>query len=273
MKQKNDQVLGLKQTQKLSPQQVLEVRLLELSTEELLQRIETEVLENEALEKGAEEDGASSEELETEADPEGLDVTEDVLGDPEDDGMDTPSGAVMDPTGWQIRNEKTFHDLLMEQVGELNLTEDQIPIMQYLIGSLEEDGLLHKDLQRIADELYFNAGTQIPMEELETCLHLLQQFDPAGIGGRNLQECLLLQVKRLPPDSTKPLLLRVLNEQFDNLLSNRWDRIAEQLELDKEMTERLRKEVKRLNPRPGRSLYADDGGSNTLMPDFLLTVE
>lgn len=275
MQQKNVQLQGLKQIQKLSPQQVLEVRILELSTEELVQRIETELLDNEALEKGAEEEeNEFMQEDESEAEG-SYSTSDDVLRDPEDDydAGGSSSSSVNDVSSWQIRNEVSFNDLLMEQLGEVSLSEDETFITKYLIGSLEEDGLLHKDLQKIADELYLNMGVEVSMEELETCLKVLQQFEPAGIGGRNLQECLLLQVERRQPDALKPQLTEILTTYFDDLCSNRWDKIAAQLQLDKEDAERLRKEMAKLNPRPGGSLFTGGPSTNSILPDFLLSVE
>lgn len=273
MQQKNVQQQSLKQIQKLSPQQVLEVRILELSTEELVGRIETELLDNEALEKGAEENDNELDNEETSA--EEMNVPEDVLRDPEDDldGSDSPSATAMDVASWQIRNEVTFNDQLMEQLGEMSLTEDQKVLTQYLIGSLEEDGLLHKDLQKIADELYLYMGIEASLEELEECLHILQQFEPAGIGGRDLQECLLLQVERKPKDETNKLLACILKEHYDNLCNNRWDKIATDLSLNEQQVVHLRKELTKLNPRPGGSLQTEGNAPNSILPDFLLTVE
>ena len=275
MQQKNVQLQGLKQIQKLSPQQVLEVRILELSTEELVQRIETELLDNEALEKGAEEEDNDFMQEEDSTEGNDYNSSEDVLRDPEDDyetGSNNSSSA-MDVASWQIRNEVSFNDLLMEQLGEVSLTEDETFITKYLIGSLEEDGLLHKDLQKIADELYLSNGVEVSLEELETCLKVLQQFEPAGIGGRNLQECLLLQVERRQQDALKPKLTEILQNCFEDLCCNRWEKIATHLESDKEEIEQLRKELAKLNPRPGGSLYTIGPNTNSILPDFLLSVE
>lgn len=274
MQQKNVLQQGLKQIQKLSPQQVLEVRILELSTQELLQRVETELLDNEALEKGADETEQDYDE--SSDDEERYTGPEDVLRDPEDDNDGGPVGvsaSTMDVASWQIRSEVSFHDQLMEQLGETSLTEDQQFIVQYLIGSLEEDGLLHKDLQKIADEMYLYVGVQVSLDELENALHILQQFEPAGIGGRDLQECLLLQVQRRPMDELNTRLAQVLTENFDAICSNRWDKIAALYGWERDQIEALRHELTRLNPRPGGSLHTDRAEANSILPDFLLTVE
>lgn len=275
MQQKNVQLQSLKQIQKLSPQQVLEVRILELSTEELVQRIETELLDNEALEKGAEEEENEFTQDEEQGSEDSFGASEDVLRDPEDDydSGNSSSPSAMDVASWQIRNEVSFNDQLMEQLGEASLSEDEVFLTKYLIGSLEEDGLLHKDLQKIADELYLNMGVEVSPEELENCLKVLQQFEPAGIGGRNLQECLLLQVERRQSDALKPLLAEILSNYFDDLCGNRWEKIATQLQLGKEEVERIRKEMGKLNPRPGGSLFTGGPNTNSILPDFLLSVE
>lgn len=276
MKQKFVQQQGLRQIQKLSPQQVLEVRLLELSTEELLQRIDNELLDNEALEKGADENEAESAAIDEEEKSDDYTISDDVLRDPEDD-VDGPAGLSasdsLDVAGWQLRTESTFYENLLEQLHETNLTEEQTTLAEYLIGSLEEDGLLHKDLQKIQDELMVYHYITASLDELEECLQVIQQFEPAGVGGRGLQECLLLQVRRREKDELRPLMLQVLEQCFDDMCSNRWERIAQKLTLQAAQVEAVRKELSRLNPKPGGSMYADGLNAHTILPDFLLTVE
>ena len=204
MAQKSNQiqVQSQQQLQTLSPLQILVVKLLELPTVELEDRVKSELLDNPALEEGKEET------------PENV---ADELSNPEDDG-DTSYNALDDYRDdddipdYRLqehnysRNEKmeeipfsdttSFYETLKDQLGEHDLNEHQRQLADYLIGSLDDDGLLHKPLEVIADELLIYMGVETSLPELEEVLQVIQQFDPAGIGARNLQECLLIQIRR-----------------------------------------------------------------------------
>ena len=143
--------------------------------------------------------------------------------------------------------------------------------MEYLIGSLDEDGLLRKDLDSICDELIIYHNIDVSEKEIEHVLHKLQSFDPAGVGGRSLQECLLLQVKRLPKGVLRKTMEEVFEDYFDEFTKKHWDKIKSGLELNETQLETLKDEIRKLNPKPGASLGETDGRNmQQINPDFIV---
>lgn len=165
----------------------------------------------------------------------------------------------------------SFYDKLKEQMGMLELNDEQQDVMEYLIGSLDNDGILRKPLDDITDELAIYHGIDISDKEVEDILHLLQTFDPAGIGARNLQECLLLQVQRKPDSAIKQLMTTVLKHHYENFIKKHWDKIAAALNLSKEQADSVHQEILKLNPKPGAAL-GETMGRNTqqITPDFIV---
>ncbi len=285
MQQGNYQIQKQQQVQTLSPQQVLVVRMLELPTVELEERVRAEVLDNPALEEGhVENEHEQNEEAfgednreENELMPENS--NEDLsLGDyrTEDDIPDYKlkqqnSSPEAQAEEIPFSDAVSFYELLKEQVGEMNLSERQRTLVEYLIGSLDDDGLLRKDLSSIVDELCFNYNLEISEEELKEALRILQDFDPAGIGARNLQECLLIQLNRKENTPTKQIALNILTRCYDEFTRKHWDKILQRLSLTPEQFEEAKKELTHLNPRPGSSLGEAVGRSfQQIIPDFLV---
>lgn len=193
------------QIQTLSPQQILTVKLLELPAVELEDRIHAELLENPALEEGKEENaadeysetGVSEEDMEDANEYDALNdyLTEDDIPDYKlaDNNRGAKDEQQMDIP---LSDSTSFYEVLKDQIFERNLTKHQDELVEYLIGSLDDDGLLRKSLESICDELAIYSGIESTEEELEEALHILQGFDPPGIGARTLQECLLIQIAR-----------------------------------------------------------------------------
>jgi RNA polymerase sigma-54 factor len=146
--------------------------------------------------------------------------------------------------------------------------------MEYLIGSLDDDGLLRKRLDTISDELAIYQNIDASVKEIEHVLHLLQEFDPPGIGGRSLQECLLLQIERRDDSHLKQLMQIVVTDYFDDFTKKHWKRIQQQLSLNDLQTDALRHELHRLNPKPGASLGEAIGRSmQQITPDFIVDTQ
>lgn len=263
--------------QTLSAQQVLVMRLLELPTEALLQRVENECLENPWLEKKeptGDDDFAA---------PVGTEEGGDY--NPADDYRtedDIPSYLLNQPSGKADSMETieygetlSFYDRLEAQVGEYDLDENQRQLLSYLIGSLEESGLLKKSLALIADELAIYQGVDTTEKELEEVLHILWQFDPAGIGARSLQECLRLQVER--SDKENPLreqMLQMLSRHWDDITHKRWDVIQRRMRLSSVQVNALQRELLSLNPRPGLALSEPETRSTQqVTPDFIVETD
>ena len=150
--------------------------------------------------------------------------------------------------------EKSFYSVMMEQIGELDIDDTERFIIEYIIGSLDDDGLLRKDLMSIADELLVYNHINVSQGELERMLSLLQTFDPAGIGARSLQECLLLQIARRPESEEKRLMHEVVERHFADFMKKNWDDIRKSMRLSEIQVESLNRELCRLNPKPGASM-------------------
>lgn len=172
-------------------------------------------------------------------------------------------------------NETSFIETLIEQMNMEELTEQEKTIMEYLIGSLDDDGLLRKDLGVIADELSVHYYILLEPEDIEKVLKKLQEFDPAGTGARSLQECLLIQIERMKATSLTMFMYRVINECFDDFKNNRWAKIQKTLSLTDSQAEELRSEIRhRLNPKPGASMGEVQGRAlNQITPDIILHID
>lgn len=168
----------------------------------------------------------------------------------------------------------SFYDKLKEQMGETELTDEQRQIMEYLIGSLDGDGLLRKDLDDIADELAIYQGVDVPVEEIEKVLRMLQSFDPAGIGARSLQECLSPQIARRPGGKLKDMMKEVIGHHFDDFIKKHWDKIAQSMGLTNDQASIIHDEIRKLNPKPEpRSARPKAEAWQQITPDFIVDTD
>lgn len=269
------QIQGQQQTQiqRLSPLQILTARLLSLTTIEMEERVRGEVIDNPALETSTPDEITDSMDNEDNY----TDSNEDIIaGDyrNEDDIPDyklNPLPQSPEQQAFQYADTQSFYDYLLEQLHEQSLTEEQTTIGEYLIGSLDEDGLLHKSLLTIADELAIYHGIDASEKSVEEVLLNIQQFDPAGIGARSLQECLLLQLarKELTPQIERQKQLLTLC--YDEFTHKRWDKIAQKLGYTPDEISSIIAELVKLNPRPGASLSDSmERGTAQIVPDFTI---
>ena len=165
-------------------------------------------------------------------------------------------------------------DRLREQMADFELTDHEKELMEYLIGSLDEDGLLKKSLVILADEAEIYQGLNTNVAELERVLEVLQQFDPPGIGARSLQECLLIQVRRDENNPHRELLIKVLDKYFDDFIHKRWQRLGPRLHINQAQVEQLQREILKLNPRPGGSIGAKTSDrAQSIQPDFMVDTD
>ena len=285
---KQIQTQAQQQVQTLSPQQILVVRLLELPAVEMEDRVRAELLENPALEEGHEEQTAGEEATldDNRLDDEG-DTGYDSLSDyrNEDDIPDyklQEHNRSRDQQAEEIpfSEATSFYENLKDQLSELDLTEHERQLAEYLVGSLDDDGLLRKSLTAIGDELAIYAGIEATPDQLEEALHTVQELDPAGLGARDLRECLLLQIERrqenheADPDGLLPLEKRILEECYEEFTRKHWDKIEQKLEIDEATCQRAIREICRLNPRPGASMGEAMGRNfQQIVPDFLVETD
>ncbi len=277
--------------QSISAQQLLQAQLVELPLTQLLERIETEMHDNPALETSSDEpeylegpDSADSQDTsddydqqrEREERSDALDAALESIGrdDEELPVYHGGSSTAEEREEMVYGTTESFYDLLKQQIDETDLTADEREIIEYLIGSLDDDGLLRKPLADLVEEMALFNQIYTTEPEVLSVLRKLQEFDPAGIGGRSLQECLLLQIDRKPASTVKTLMQRVIADYFDEFTKKHWDRISQALSLNNDQTEALQRELRRLNPRPGAALGETIGRSlQQITPDFIVETQ
>ena len=258
--------------------QVLASKLVELPLEGLRERVEAELAENPYLEASNSDGGDGY--IQDESGAGGTsdyDARQDYST--EDDIPDyllhQPSGA--EAESMDSADTQSFYDQMMEQVAGCGLSGHDRQILEYLIGNLGDDGLLAKPLFQIADELSIYHYLDTTPEEVERVLHTLWRFDPPGVGARNLQECLIIQCKRRGYRSVPghtPLLLKVLERNWEEISHNRWDLIQQRYKLSDQQVGLLRHEIRRLNPRPGSSMGERATSSEThITPDVIVSID
>ena len=269
--------------QTLSPHQILVVKLLELPTMELEDRVRAEILDNPALEEGKEpSDPESTDDFEptfNEASPydnEDLSLgdyrTEDDIPDYKLQEHNRNKGEVAEEIPFS--DSVSFYEMLLEQLSMQHLTEEEETIAEYLIGTLDDDGWLRKDFRFLIDELAIYRGIYTNEENLESILSIIQSFDPAGIGARSLQECLLLQLKRKPDTPIKKVETEIIERYCDDFTRKNKEKIMQRLDISEEVYDEAISELTKLNPRPGSSLGDIVGKSyQQIIPDFLVETE
>lgn len=281
-----EQTQSQQQIQTLSPQQILAVKLLELPTVELEERIHAELLDNPALEEGAdsfEESGEQEDDyMNGEDGASATDSMEDLsLGDyrTEDDIPDyklQENNRSKGETAEEIpfSDSISFYETLKEQLDMQELSAGERQLGEYLIGSLDDDGLLRKDTETLIDELAIYQGIYVTVEELEHVLSVIQSFDPAGIGARDLQECLLLQIKRKEHSPLKQVQLDIIGKCCEEFTKKNKERIMQKLGISEETYQAAVAELTKLNPRPGSSLGEVIGKNmQQIIPDFIVEAE
>ncbi len=284
-----EQQLDQKLLQKLSPQQIQLIKLLQVPTASIEQRVEQELEENPALEEGKEQEETEDEVLPEEEEAE---ATEEELIEDDFDISDYINDD--DVADYKVNNyyasgkkdnqeeggvppivKTTFHDYLSDQLNMMDLGKRKKKLAQQLIGTIGEDGYLRRSLQAITDDLAFTQNIQTSPEELEEVLELIQDFDPAGVGARDLQECLLLQLERKEQDnSASKLAYTILQDHFDAFTKKKYDQLIKKLSISREELKAAFDEILKLNPKPG-SGYSDkyDKSPNPqyIIPDFFIT--
>ena len=256
-------------SQTLSPQQLLAVQLLEMTTIEIEERVRGEVMDNPVLEAMERDEAPDDEAPMPDGDSMSADELDDYSGNEE-----IPVAHAYSGTDMPLGDTLSFGDTLMEQLGELSLTPVQQTVGEYIIGSLDEDGLLRKSLSEIADELLVYNSLDVSEDDVLKVLGMIQTFEPAGIAARDLQECLMLQLERNSTERDMTLQKRIVSDYYDDFTGKRWGQLAEKLGVADEECREAIADIVRLNPRPGASLTESIGFSRQqITPDFLLDVQ
>ena len=273
------QQLQQKLQQKLSPQQIQLIRLLELPAIELEERIKHELEDNPALEEG--KDIADDFER---TDDEGVDDittnetdTDLSLGDymSEDDIPDYKLREISEKTDRKedipFSVSQSLNEYLLQQLGLRDLPEKEMKIAEYIIGNIDDDGYLRRELSAIADDLVFQAGQDVNEKEIEEVLTIIQDFDPAGVGARNLQECLLLQLDRKELTPGVKMAIHILTEYFEEFTRKHYDKIMRGLNVSEGTLKKAIHEIIALDPKPCSSWGGSmEAAMSQVIPDFLV---
>ena len=291
LKQSLQQKLGLK----INPLQIQLIKLLELPTYQLEQRIKEELEQNPLLEEGEDKSEAGTvEEISGEDSQEDMHEfgeendeeegrfreddfsLEDYMGDDDDDIPEYRLSASNtskddDSRDFIFSQGASFRESLIAQLGMRTLSDSERRIAEYIIGNIDDDGYLRRDLSAIADDLIFQAGQEVDEKEIESILNIIQDFEPAGVGARDLKECLLIQLDKKENTPVTNLAIRVLTEYFEEFTRKHYDKILRGLDIDEETLKKVIHEITMLNPKPGSSW----GGSmevamSQIIPDFVV---
>lgn len=269
------QQLNIKLSQKLSPQQIQLMKMIQLSTLEFEQKIQSEIGENPALETGKEsttDDYDESKIKETED----INIDEYLNDDDipsyrteinnyssdEDDGKIIPvSGGI------------SFHQNLKSQAQNLILDKNENPIVDFLIGSIDESGYIRRNIDDLVDDLAFSQNIFVTINEVNAVLKKVQTLDPPGVGARDLKECLILQLKRKTTKSEiLELALKIIIESFDEFSRKHYKKLIDKYKITEKTLKLIIELISKLNPKPGGTLY-NDSRTNQIIPDFILTID
>lgn len=284
LKQNLQQKLGLK----INPLQIQLIKLLELPTYQLEQRIKEELESNPLLEEGEEEPeyATESEEELDEREEEGSERNEDdfTLEDYISDDDDIPdyklsvtNASKDDETRDLIFSQgATFRENLLNQLGMRNLSDFEKKVAEYIIGNIDDDGYLRRDIENIVDDLAFGAGIEISEQEVERLLKIIQEFEPSGVGARDLKECLLLQIRhKLSEHPNYPglhIAQAVLTDCFEEFSRKHYEKIARKLRISDADLKVAIEEILKLNPKPGGAAgdSSFERNAEKVIPDFTL---
>ena len=267
-----NQKLQLKLSQKLSPQQIQLMKLIQLTTAELEQKIKNEIEENPALEQGKESLENDSNEFESNSEEGDVNVDDYLSDEPEEFNQNYYSNQE-ESTNFQTKSTLSFHQYLDNQSKNLILKDSQKPICEFLIGSIDESGYLRRDIDDIIDDLAFTQNIVATKQEVLSILEKIQDLDPAGVGARSLQECLLIQLKK-KNNQKKSVInsIKILENEFEIFSKKKFSKLSEKLSLSQDDLKNAIEEISRLNPKPGGSITSEFS-NNTIVPDFILTIE
>ncbi len=278
------QNLQLKLSQKLSPQQIQLMKLIQLPTQAFEQRLKEEMIENPALEMGKEDEFETSE----------YDTPEDNYDDYESDRIEaedinideylsndeTPEYKLHSNNYSSDDEEReipivaqvSFHQDLLNQLNTFILSDAEREIAEFLVGSIDDVGYIRRSVQDLVDDMAFTQGIYTDEATVEKILQIVQELEPAGVGARDLQECLLLQLKRKTPTDSVELALDIIENQFDAFTKKHYDKLLQKYGVSQEQLRKAIDEIERLNPKPGGSYAGGSKIAEHIVPDFTIRI-
>ena len=273
------QFLNFKLSQKLSPQQIQLMKLIQLPTQAFEQRISQEMNENPALEGGKEEAEKFDEDINDEY-QESIDEAPEINIDDYLSDDETPSYK-LNANNHSVDDQQThmpyaagqsFTQHLMQQLNTYRLEESEKEIAKFLVGSVDESGYIRREIADIVDDLAFTQNVYTQEAAVESVLEKVQELDPAGVGARDLQECLLLQLKRKQQNSKVVLASRILKETFDHFSKKHYKKLLQKFSISEDELREAIAEIESLNPKPGGAISSNTRMVEHVVPDFAITI-
>ena len=280
------QFLNLKLTQKLSPQQIQLMKLIQLPTQAFEQRLLEEMNENPALEAGKEEEEYVKDEFETE-DYDDYDEAESERVDAEEINIDDYLSNDDTPDyKTQINNYSdddedhdapfaapiSFHQDLINQLNTFILNEEDREIAEFLVGSIDDMGYIRRSISDIVDDLAFTQAVYTDEKTVERLMHVIHELEPSGVGARDLQECLLLQLKHKTPTEYIELATDIIENQFDAFTKKHYDKLIQKYNVSNDQLKKAIHEIEKLNPKPGGSFTGNNKVTENIVPDFAIRI-
>lgn len=280
------QFLNLKLLQKLSPQQIQLMKLIQLPTQAFEQRLKEEMVENPALESGKEEEEIyEKDEFDNNDDYDDYEGNENIESDEINideylSNDETPEYKLQTNNYTDDDEDRevlfvsatSFHQDLINQLNTFVLTDDEHDIAEFLIGSIDDDGYLRRDIQDIVDDMAFTQGIYTDEQSVEKMLHIIQDMDPAGIGARNLHECLLLQLRQKTPTEYVDLAVNMIQNEFDAFTKKHYEKLLATYSISKEKLKKVIEEIEKLNPKPGGAFDTSSRVVEQIVPDFTIKI-
>jgi RNA polymerase sigma-54 factor len=279
------QFLNLKLSQKLSPQQIQLMKLIQLPTQAFEQRLKEEMNENPALEAGKEEDESYEKdefdngEFDDYNDNDSIGA-EDINIDEYLSNDDTPDYKTQ-ANNYSEDDEDhelpltapiSFHQDLINQLNTFILNEEEREIAEFLVGSIDDMGYIRRSITDIVDDLAFTQGIYTEEKKVEKMLHVIHELEPSGVGARDLQECLLLQLKHKTPTEYLALATDIVENQFDAFTKKHYDKLLQKYNVSNEQLKKAIHEIEKLNPKPGGSFTGNNKITENVIPDFAIRI-
>nr|WP_317631236.1 RNA polymerase factor sigma-54 [uncultured Flavobacterium sp.] len=278
------QHLQLKLSQKLSPQQIQLMKLIQLPTMAFEQRLKEELVENPALEVGKEEsqqeeyDNETRDEYDDDYDNDTIDA-DDINIDEYLSDDETPDYKLQSNNYSDDDEEReipfvaavSFHQDLLNQLNTFILTDEDRAIAEFLVGSIDDIGYIRRTTQDLVDDLAFTQAIYTDENTVERILNIIHELEPAGVGARDLQECLLLQLKAKTPTHSVDLAIQIIEDQFDAFTKKHYDKLITKFDISREELKKAIEEIEKLNPKPGGS-YDSNRVVEHVIPDFIIRI-
>ena len=286
------QNLQFKLSQKLSPQQIQLMKLIQLPTIALEQRIKEEMIENPALEGDLESNFDEKEDYSSDDDDdfnnEQSDFDDDNSIEADDINIDeyltndeTPEYKTQTNNYSDDDEDRempyaasiSFHQDLLNQLNTFIISDDQRDIAEFLVGSIDEAGYIRRTISEMVDDMAFTQAIYTDEKQVEDVLHIIHQLEPSGVGARDLQECLLLQLKQKTPTETTALAIDIIENMFDAFSKKHYDKLLQKYNVSQQQLKKAIEEIEKLNPKPGGSFAGNQKQTEVITPDFIITVE